>query len=48
MVPRRYAWKSAKWVKAIELVATDRPGYWEERGYHLRGDPWAEERYRGG
>jgi DMSO/TMAO reductase YedYZ molybdopterin-dependent catalytic subunit len=48
MVPRRYAWKSAKWVKAIELVATDRPGYWEERGYHLRGDPWAEERYRDG
>jgi DMSO/TMAO reductase YedYZ molybdopterin-dependent catalytic subunit len=48
MVPRLYAWKSAKWIKAIELVAADRPGYWEERGYHLRGDPWREERYRDG
>jgi DMSO/TMAO reductase YedYZ molybdopterin-dependent catalytic subunit len=46
MVPQLYAWKSAKWIKAIELVANDRPGYWEERGYHLRGDPWTEERYR--
>ena len=46
MVPQLYAWKSAKWIKAIELVAADRPGYWEERGYHLRGDPWREERYR--
>jgi DMSO/TMAO reductase YedYZ molybdopterin-dependent catalytic subunit len=46
MVPRRYAWKSAKWIKAIELVAIDRQGYWEERGYPLRGDRWAEERYR--
>jgi DMSO/TMAO reductase YedYZ molybdopterin-dependent catalytic subunit len=48
MVPQLYAWKSAKWIKAIELIAADRPGYWEERGYHLRGDPWAEERYRDG
>jgi DMSO/TMAO reductase YedYZ molybdopterin-dependent catalytic subunit len=46
MVPQLYAWKSAKWIKAIELVAADRPGFWEERGYHLRGDPWREERYR--
>jgi DMSO/TMAO reductase YedYZ molybdopterin-dependent catalytic subunit len=46
MVPQLYAWKSAKWIKAIELVAADRPGFWEERGYHLRGDPWKEERYR--
>lgn len=46
MVPQLYAWKSAKWIKAIELVADDRPGYWEELGYHLRGDPWTEERYR--
>jgi DMSO/TMAO reductase YedYZ molybdopterin-dependent catalytic subunit len=46
MVPRLYAWKSAKWIKAIELVAANRPGFWEERGYHLRGDPWEEERYR--
>jgi DMSO/TMAO reductase YedYZ molybdopterin-dependent catalytic subunit len=48
LVPRLYAWKSAKWIKAIELVAADRPGFWEERGYHLRGDPWGEERYRDG
>lgn len=46
MIPQLYAWKSAKWIKAIELVASDRPGFWEERGYHLRGDPWKEERYR--
>jgi DMSO/TMAO reductase YedYZ molybdopterin-dependent catalytic subunit len=46
MVPQLYAWKSAKWIRAIELAAADRPGYWEELGYHLRGDPWKEERYR--
>jgi DMSO/TMAO reductase YedYZ molybdopterin-dependent catalytic subunit len=46
MVPQLYAWKSAKWIKGIELVAADQPGFWEERGYHLRGDPWREERYR--
>jgi DMSO/TMAO reductase YedYZ molybdopterin-dependent catalytic subunit len=46
MVPQLYAWKGAKWIRAIELVAADRPGFWEERGYHLRGDPWREERYR--
>ena len=46
MVPQLYAWKSAKWIQAIELTATDRAGFWEERGYHLRGDPWREERYR--
>jgi DMSO/TMAO reductase YedYZ molybdopterin-dependent catalytic subunit len=48
MVPHLYAWKSAKWINAIELVAADRPGFWEDRGYHLRGDPWREERYRDG
>ncbi len=46
MVPRLYAWKSAKWIKAVELAAADRPGFWEEPGYHLRGDPRREERYR--
>ena len=46
MVPQLYAWKSVKWIQAIELVAVDRPGFWEERGYHFRGDPWREERYR--
>lgn len=46
MVPRLYAWKSAKWLCGIELVAADRPGYWEVNGYHLRGDPWTEQRFR--
>jgi DMSO/TMAO reductase YedYZ molybdopterin-dependent catalytic subunit len=46
MVPRLYAWKSAKWIRGIELLAADRPGYWEVGGYHLRGDPWSEQRFR--
>jgi DMSO/TMAO reductase YedYZ molybdopterin-dependent catalytic subunit len=46
IVPRLYAWKSAKWIRGIELHADDRPGYWEENGYHLRGDPWIEQRFR--
>jgi DMSO/TMAO reductase YedYZ molybdopterin-dependent catalytic subunit len=46
MVPRLYAWKSAKWICGIELIEQDRPGYWEVNGYHLRGDPWKEERFR--
>ncbi|MBI1830278.1 MAG: sulfite oxidase-like oxidoreductase [Planctomycetes bacterium] len=49
VVPRLYAWKSAKWVRGIELLADDRPGFWEEwdhGGYHMRGDPWKEERFR--
>ncbi|KSB88530.1 molybdopterin-binding protein [Caulobacter vibrioides] len=45
VVPHLYFWKSAKWLKRIEFVAADRPGFWEERGYHNRGDPWTEERY---
>lgn len=45
VVPRLYAWKSAKWVSAIELVAEDRPGFWERAGYHPLGDPWREERF---
>jgi DMSO/TMAO reductase YedYZ molybdopterin-dependent catalytic subunit len=45
MIPQLYAWKSAKWINAIELVAEDQPGFWEQRGYHRRGDPWTEERY---
>jgi DMSO/TMAO reductase YedYZ molybdopterin-dependent catalytic subunit len=44
-MPRWYFWKSAKWVKRIEFVAADRPGFWEERGYHNEGDPWEEQRY---
>ncbi|MEO2091887.1 MAG: sulfite oxidase-like oxidoreductase [Gemmataceae bacterium] len=51
VVPRLYAWKSAKWVRGIEFMEADRPGFWEEwqhGGYHMRGDPWAEERHRPG
>jgi DMSO/TMAO reductase YedYZ molybdopterin-dependent catalytic subunit len=45
VIPRYYLWKSAKWVKRIEFSRDDRPGFWEERGYHNEGDPWKEERY---
>ncbi len=45
IVPRLYAWKSAKWLTRITLVEHDRPGTWEELGYHNHGDPWREERY---
>lgn len=45
VVPKLYFWKSAKWLKRIEFLAADRRGFWEERGYHDRGDPWMEERY---
>ena len=46
VVPKLYAWKSAKWVKRIELVSEDEPGFWERAGYHDVGDPWKEERFR--
>jgi len=45
VVPRRYFWKSAKWIRAIELVASDQPGFWERNGYHNEADPWREERF---
>ncbi len=45
VVPRHYFWKSAKWVRAVELVAADRPGFWEQNGYHNHADPWNEERF---
>ncbi len=45
IVPSRYGWKSAKWVKGIELIAEDAPGFWEQRGYNMNGDPWKEERF---
>ena len=45
VVPRRYFWKSAKWVRGIELVSQDRPGFWERNGYHNEADPWREERF---
>ena len=46
VVPRLYAWKSAKFVRKLVFSKSDQPGFWEERGYHDRGDPWKEERYR--
>ena len=46
LVPHLYFWKSAKWVTGFELLEEDYPGFWEQNGYHMRGDPWAEERYR--
>jgi DMSO/TMAO reductase YedYZ molybdopterin-dependent catalytic subunit len=45
VIPRLYAWKSAKWVKGIEVTDRDQPGFWEQNGYHMRGDPWKEERF---
>jgi len=45
VVPQRYAWKSAKWLTGLEFVPRNRRGFWEERGYHVHADPWAEERY---
>jgi DMSO/TMAO reductase YedYZ molybdopterin-dependent catalytic subunit len=45
VVPKRYAWKSAKWLKAIELHEEDRPGFWEVRGYHNYADPFQEQRF---
>jgi DMSO/TMAO reductase YedYZ molybdopterin-dependent catalytic subunit len=48
VVPVRYGWKSAKWVTGVELMANDKPGFWELNGYHMRGDPWREERFSHG
>jgi DMSO/TMAO reductase YedYZ molybdopterin-dependent catalytic subunit len=45
VVPSRYGWKNVKWVRAIEYLAGDRRGFWEERGYHNNADPWREQRY---
>jgi DMSO/TMAO reductase YedYZ molybdopterin-dependent catalytic subunit len=47
LVPHLYFWKSAKWVRGLEITRSDVPGFWEAAGYHNRGDPWREERYRG-
>ncbi len=47
LVPHLYFWKSAKWVRAIELTHDDQPGFWETAGYHNYGDPWREQRYWG-
>lgn len=45
VVPSLYAWKSVKWLRAIEYLTQDRRGFWEERGYHNAADPWREQRY---
>jgi DMSO/TMAO reductase YedYZ molybdopterin-dependent catalytic subunit len=45
VVPHLYFWKSPKWLRRIEFSATDKPGFWEVRGYNNHGDPWTEERY---
>ena len=47
LVPHLYFWKSAKWVREIELRASDEAGFWESNGYHMYGDPWREQRYWG-
>ena len=47
VVPRLYAWKSAKWLRGIEFSDVDKPGFWERNGYHNTGDPWKEQRYWG-
>ena len=46
-MPHLYFWKSAKWLRGIELMAGDRPGFWERNGYHLYGDPFKEQRHWG-
>lgn len=48
IVPKRYAWKSAKWINGIEFMAEDSPGFYELRGYHMQGDPWKEQRFQDG
>ena len=47
LVPHLYFWKSAKWVRGVELLDHDEPGFWETYGYHMYGDPWKEQRYSG-
>lgn len=47
LVPHLYFWKSAKWVRGIHFRERDEPGFWEGLGYHMRGDPWKEQRYTG-
>ena len=46
-MPHLYFWKSAKWVRGLQLLDRDEQGFWEVRGYHDRGDPWQEQRYQG-
>ncbi len=45
LIPHLYFWKSAKWIRSLELLPTDEPGFWEQNGYNMYGDPWLEQRY---
>ena len=45
VIPHLYFWKSAKWLRGLLFIPDERPGFWEQYGYHIRGDPWKEERY---
>jgi DMSO/TMAO reductase YedYZ molybdopterin-dependent catalytic subunit len=45
VIPHLYFWKSAKWLRGFQFMADEHPGFWERYGYHIRGDPWKEERY---
>jgi len=45
IVPHLYAWKSVKWVRGLEFLVQDAPGFWEQNGYHMYGDPWKEQRF---
>jgi DMSO/TMAO reductase YedYZ molybdopterin-dependent catalytic subunit len=47
LVPHLYFWKSAKWVRGLQLSSSEKPGFWESLGYHIYGDPWREQRYAG-
>ena len=47
LVPHLYFWKSAKWIRQLRMLDHEEPGFWEENGYHIRGDPWREQRYSG-
>jgi len=47
LVPHLYFWKSAKWARSLQFIAQDEPGFWEQLGYHMYGDPWTEQRYAG-
>ncbi len=45
IVPHLYAWKSVKWIRGMEFLEQDAPGFWEQNGYHMYGDPWKEQRF---
>ncbi|MET8637080.1 sulfite oxidase-like oxidoreductase [Streptomyces sp. NPDC004680] len=47
LVPHLYFWKSAKWIAGLRILDHDEPGFWEQNGYHARGNPWQEQRYSG-